>query len=177
MLTTDQSLKLLLSRRGWYKHTGMKDSTARAYKKRYLENKLELEKQIKILKDCGFRILQDLLWEEPVSREYIKNNLTLKLHQENAFWSFIVPANGMVPDDILIEKVLQHLDIDDIHLIFKLFPKRKIQVIWKEKMLSQEPMYHGLNRLLAFLFFNIKDPDRYIRDYARNRYNDLTCKV
>jgi len=56
-----------------------------------------------------------------------------------------------------------YLDIDDIINLFKLYPKQKIRQVWKEKILVQEPMYHGINRLYAFLFFDIKNPDRYIR--------------
>ena len=41
MLTTDQAIEKLVSRRGWYKDSGLKGTTARVYKKRFLENKLE----------------------------------------------------------------------------------------------------------------------------------------
>ena len=98
-----------------------------------------------------------------------------KLKNEHAFWSF--ENIEQISDDALIASVLLHLDIDDIIILFKLFPKKKIQQVWKDKMLSQEPMYHGLNRLYAFLFFDIKHPDKYIRDFKNKRYKSLICKV
>jgi len=61
---------------------------------------------------------------------------------------------------------LLHLDLEEISLLFRLFPTRKIKRIWKEKMLRREPLYHNLNILYAFLFFRIKDPDRYIRQFV-----------
>jgi hypothetical protein len=76
----------------------------------------------------------------------------------------------VIQDEVLIEKTLLHLDIDDVKSLFMLFPQSRIKALWKEKMLSQEPMYHQLNRLYAFLFFNLKDPDRYIRNYVNNKH-------
>jgi hypothetical protein len=114
---------------------------------------------------------------EIVNNEQLYKALIKKLHKEHAFWSYDKTTISHIPDDVLIEKVLLHLDIDDIKILFKLYPKIKIQRVWKDKMLSQEPMYHGLNRLYSFLLFNIKDPDRYIRDYKNKRYKSLICKA
>ena len=112
-----------------------------------------------------------------MSDEEIREDLISKLHEEHVFWSYDKSKTGNISDEVLIENVLLHLDIDDILLLFKLFPGRKIQNVWKDKMLAQEPMYHGLNRLYSFLFFNIKHPDRYIRDFKNKRYKKLICKV
>lgn len=112
-----------------------------------------------------------------MKNEQIYIGLITKLHEEHTFWSYDNPSRDQIPDDILISNVLLHLDIDDITSLFKLFPKRMIKKVWKEKMLAQEPMYHGLNRLYAGLFFGIKNPDRYIRDFKNNRYKTLICKV
>jgi len=173
MLTTQQSLKQLFSRRGWHKNSGINGSTARVYKMRYSESKLELETQMKILEACGFKLIKEMQWKEEVDQEQLKMNLTEKLRRENAFWSFDKTSFLKISDDILIEKVLLHLDIDDINTLFGLFPRERIRVIWKESMLSQEPMYHQLNRLYAFLFFDIKNPDRYIRGFMNKRYKSI----
>jgi hypothetical protein len=111
-----------------------------------------------------------------VKEEQLYQTLLEKLHAEKAFWSY-GKSIKLISDDVFISKVLLHLDIDDIKILFKLFPKRKIQKVWKEKMLSQEPMYHGLNRLYSFLFFNIKNPDKYIRDFNRQRLKSIFCKA
>jgi hypothetical protein len=112
-----------------------------------------------------------------MSNEQIHKGLINKLHQEHAFWSYNNDDISKISDDALIAKVLLYLDIDDILVLFKLYPRRNIQNVWKDKMLAQDPMYHGLNRLYALLFFNIKHPDRYIRDYKNKRYKSVICKV
>jgi hypothetical protein len=109
--------------------------------------------------------------------EEIRKELISKLQEEHAFWSYDKTEISSVTDEILIANVLLYLDIDDVFLLFKLFPGRKIQKVWKEKMLAQEPMYHGLNRLYSFLLFNIKHPDRYLRDYRNMRCKSLKCKA
>jgi hypothetical protein len=110
-----------------------------------------------------------------MSNEELYNDLLGKLHKEHAFWSSQHVEH--ISHEALIASVLLHLDIDDIFSLFRLYPKRTIQEVWKEKMLAQEPMYHGLNRLYAFLLFNIKHPDKYIRDFRNKRNKSLGCKV
>ena len=176
MLTTQQSLEKLLRRRGWHKNSGLNESTARVYKMRYFENTLELETQMKILEACGFKLIQEMQWKEVVDHVQLKMNLTKKLVREKVFWSFDQPSSFEISDNILIQKVLLHLDIEDINTLFRLFPEKRIKTIWKECMLSQEPLYHQLNRLYAFLLFNIKNPDRYIRDFMNNRYKSILCR-
>ena len=70
---------------------------------------------------------------------------------------------------IFIEKVLLHLDIEDVQALFSIFPKKKIQKVWQEDVISREPLYHNLNRLYAFLLFDIKHPNKYIR-YYKNKH-------
>ena len=151
----------------------MNESTARVYKKRFLEGKLSLEMKIEILESCGFIISQELQWEEQISHANVKEELLAKLNQENAFWSYNLDSTTVVSDEKLIELVLLHLDIDEIKSLFKLYSKKQIQAVWIENMLSQEPYYHDLNRLYAFLFFGIKNPDRYIRDNKNQRYQNI----
>lgn len=169
MMSTDQSLQRLFSKRGWYRNSGIPEGTARACKKRFLENRLELETQIKILQSCGFRIAREMQWEENRGPERARQNLEKKLRKLNVFWSFNVPPNLDIPDEVLIEKVLLHLDMDEIRILFSLFEKKKIKKVWIERILCQEPMYHAQNRLYAFLLFGISDPDRYIRDQVNKR--------
>lgn len=100
-----------------------------------------------------------------------------KLKKERAFWSYENSSIDHISDDELIGKVLIHLDIEEIFALFRIFPKRKIQKVGQEQMLSQEPVYHGLNRLYAFLLFDIKNPDKYIRDFKNKRYKSIVCKA
>jgi hypothetical protein len=174
MMTTDQSLRKLFSKRGWYQNSGIPEGTARSYKKRFQENRLELETRIHILKACGFRIACEMQWEEARKPEMVRLRLEKKLRKLNVFWSYDLSDNHDIPDDVLIEKTLIYLDIDDLKALFSLFGKQHIKKIWKERMLSQEPMYHGLNRLYAFLFFGIKHPDRYLRNSVSKRIKTLS---
>ena len=168
-MTTDQSLQRLFSKRGWYRNSGIPEGTARAFKKRFLEDRLELETRIKILQACGFRIASEVQWEENRGPERVRLQLEKKLLKLNVFWSYHLPANLDIPDDVLIEKVLLYLDMDEIRVLFGLFEKKKIKKVWHERILCQEPMCHAQNRLYAFLFFGIKNPDRYIRDQVNKR--------
>lgn len=112
-----------------------------------------------------------------MNREHIHEGLISKLKQEQVFWSYSKVDISKISDDELIAKVLLHLDIDDIFNLFRIYPKRTIQNIWKDKLVAQDPLYHGLNRLYALLFFNIKNPDKYIRDLKNKRNKSLICKV
>jgi len=176
-MTTEQALHKLFNQRAWYRDFGIKESTARGFKKRFLEGRLEHETQLKILKTCGFEVVQEMKWGNAMNNSQIHKKLLDKLIKDKAFWSYDQVLINKVPDEILIEKVLIHLDIEDIQNLFKLFPKSKIQNVWKERILSQEPMYHGLNRLYAFMLFDLKNPDRYIRDFKNNLYKSRLCKV
>jgi hypothetical protein len=104
-----------------------------------------------------------------VNNNLLRKRLEKKLFEESAFWSYNKSSIDIIPDDEFIEKVLLHLDIEDVQSLFSLFPKKKIQKVWQEVVLSRDPLYHNLNRLYAFLLFDIKHPDRYIR-YYKNKY-------
>jgi hypothetical protein len=104
-----------------------------------------------------------------VDNNQIRKRLGKKLIEENAFWSYDKSSIVIIPDDVLIEKVLLHLDIEDVQALFLLFPKKKIQKVWQEVVLPRDPLYHKLNSLYAFLLFDIKHPDRYIR-YYKNKH-------
>ena len=112
-----------------------------------------------------------------MNSEQIHKVLISKLEQEHAFWSYSNIDISKISDEELIAKVLLHLDIDDIFNLFKIFPKRTIQNVWKDKLVAKDPLYHGLNRLYALLFFHIKHPDKYNRDFKNKRYKSLICKV
>lgn len=92
----------------------------------------------------------------------LKQNYFKKLKQAHAFWSYKQVKINYLEDEVLIENVLIHLDMDDIILLFKYYPKTMIKKVWLERLVRQEPIYHNLNRIIALLFFNIKNPDRYL---------------
>jgi hypothetical protein len=104
-----------------------------------------------------------------VDNKQLRNKLKKKLIKENAFWSYDKSSIVVIPDDVLIEKVLLHLDIEDVQALFYLFPKKEIKKVWQDVVLPRDPLYRNINKLYAFMFFNIEHPDRYIR-YYKNKY-------
>lgn len=89
--------------------------------------------------------------------------LFVKLKEQNAFWSFNMAGEQDISDEIIILKTLIYLDLDDINLLYKKYPKSMIKKIWREQLVIQGDYYKNLNRLLAWLYFDIKKPDRYIK--------------
>jgi hypothetical protein len=107
-------------------------------------------------------------------KQVIKNNLLHSLKKLNAFWSYdaFKISKNTISDEMLIEKSLVHLDIPDLKKLFILFPYKKIYKVWKEQLCIQEPYYHELNTMLACLYFDIKNPERYLKR-IRNKHIKL----
>jgi len=103
-----------------------------------------------------------------VNSKQIRKRLEKKLIVRS-FWSYDKSSIVVIPDDVLIEKVLLHLDIEDVQALFYLFPKKEIKKVWQDVVLPRDPLYRNINKLYAFMFFNIEHPDRYIR-YYKNKY-------
>lgn len=78
----------------------------------------------------------------PLHKELIQ-----KIQQAHAFWSFQNVSN--IADEDLIAGVLMNLDIEDIQKLFTLYSLACVKKVWQERLLSQEPLYHNVNRLYA----------------------------
>jgi hypothetical protein len=100
-----------------------------------------------------------------------KEILCAKLIERNSFWSWKMQPGAPVPDDILIEKTLIYLDLEDINRLFDIFPNRKIKQIWLNRLVIQGDYYRSLNKLLAWLYFDIKNPDKYINSVINQHLN------
>ena len=98
-----------------------------------------------------------------------KIELLESLKEEHAFWSYNFKNQEEINNDILIEKVLLHLDIEDIIKLYNMFSIQKILKIWKEKLLVQNFKYRNLNRFYAFWLFEINEPEKYINNYLKNK--------
>lgn len=53
-----------------------------------------------------------------MSYDTVKQELLAKLKQGNCFWSYNADSIKNISDEILIEKTLLHLDLDDINRLF-----------------------------------------------------------
>ena len=103
----------------------------------------------------------------------IKLDLLAKLKKEHCFWSFNEDSISNVPDEMLIEKVLQYLDLEDIEKLFQIYPFRKVKQVWLERLVPQEEYLYTLNRFLAWYYFKAKSPDTYIKSMATRYYNRM----
>ena len=104
-----------------------------------------------------------------------RNLLLRHLQKENAFWSYDPATVSLknIDDDMLIEKVLLHLDIDDINRLFGIYSKAKIKKVWRTRLCPLEPYYNGINRLFAYIYFDVKNPDRYIKTQCSKHLKKL----
>jgi hypothetical protein len=112
-------------------------------------------------------------------KQTVKAKLLCDLIEWKAFWSY--PPDSVtienISDELLIEKTLVHLDIDDINKLFTVFPSKTIKDVWKTRLCPQEPYYHGLNVMLAYLYFDIKNPERYIKTQSSKHLKSLKHKA
>ena len=106
-------------------------------------------------------------------KQDIKEKLLDQIKQEHCFWSFNEEAIKEVPDDILIEKTLLHLDMEEIKQLFLLYPFKKIKRVWLDYLVPQGEYLYTLNRFLAWYFFKVKRPDAYIKSMATRHLNKL----
>jgi hypothetical protein len=92
----------------------------------------------------------------------VKEILSKKLIERKSFWSYNMSPDTIIPDDILIEKTLIYLDIEDINKLFVIFPYKRIKQVWRSRLVIQGDYYRRLNKLIAWMYFDIKNPERYI---------------
>ena len=108
-----------------------------------------------------------------MSSECIKQELLAKLKREQCFWSHNEDSITEIPDDILIEKTLLHLDLEEINQLFSIYPFEKIKRVWLDCLVPQEDYLYTLNRFLAWYYFKAKKPDAYIKSMATRRLNRM----
>jgi hypothetical protein len=106
-----------------------------------------------------------------------KKLLFRHLKTAHAFWSYDPKSVTLarMDDGLLIEKVLYHLDWDDIMLLFEIYPKTQIKNVWKNTLCPLGQYFGSMNYLYAAVLFDIKHPAKYIsaqrRKYIKNKIN------
>jgi len=103
----------------------------------------------------------------------IRKGLIKRLKDEHRFWSHDTDSITDVSDDILIEKSLIYLDLEDIDKLFQILPYNTIKKSWKENVIPLGARYYSLNRFLAWYYFNIKNPGKYVRTMTTLHINSL----
>ena len=91
-----------------------------------------------------------------------KRVLWRQLEQAGCLWSYAKNANS-INDSLLIEKALLYLEFEDLHKLCELYPMKQIQRVWRERLVSQGDYYGIINWLLAVMFFDIKKPEKYLK--------------
>ena len=86
-----------------------------------------------------------------------------RLRQEHCLWSYDVDSEGCIPDNLLIELTLIHLDIDDINILFDVFTYQQVKKVWLQYVVAQGERYYTLNKFLAWYYFHAKRPRTYVR--------------
>ena len=100
-----------------------------------------------------------------------KKNLIKRLKQENAFWSYHVDAIKDVPDDMLVELVMLHLDLDDIDKLFEIYSYKFVKKAWIENVVALGERYYVLNKFFAWYYFHMKRPGVYVKIMATRELN------
>ncbi len=106
-----------------------------------------------------------------MQKQEIKPYLIERLKQENAFWSYKVDAIKDVPDDILVELVMLHLDLDDIDRLFEIYSRRFIKKSWIENVVPLGDRYYVLNKFFAWYYFQMKKPGAYVKSMETRQLN------
>lgn len=106
----------------------------------------------------------------------IKSYLLEMLKREGAYWSY--NKAGIIietlSDDDLIADTLRYLDLDEIKLLFDIYPKSKIKTAWKEKLVPEGEYLYTLNRFFAWYYFDAKKPDAYLKNLETRHLNSLS---
>lgn len=108
-----------------------------------------------------------------MSRSELKYQLFDKLKAQNCFWSYAPLSWQEIPDDILIEKTLIYLDLQEIDQLISAFGKNRVKRVFRERLIPQEEYLYTLNRFLAWYYFDVKKPDQYLRQQATRQLNKL----
>jgi len=109
------------------------------------------------------------------NRNKIRQSLFRKLKRENAFWSYNPESVTLrnCDDETLIYKTLVHLDIEEINQLFSIYDKAKVQEVWERELCIQGDFYRRLNKFLAYCYFNIDEPKKYIRKIERRHLKKI----
>lgn len=85
-----------------------------------------------------------------------KRELTQYLYDMGVLWSYRIDVDTILSDKELIVTSLTYLDLEEMDLIFDIFPYKTVRQIWIEEMLPSD--YDTvLNKMLAYIYFGVKN--------------------
>jgi plasmid maintenance system antidote protein VapI len=100
-------------------------------------------------------------------KQKLREELVGELLAVNAFWSYADVSVANIPDEELIEKVFTYLDLKDIAKLFELYPREYIRKVWHQRMAIQGDYLFNLNVMIALYYFDIRQPEKYLRRVER----------
>lgn len=104
----------------------------------------------------------------------LRQTLVKALCAVNAFWSYGDIGSEDIGDADLIEKTFVHLDMAEIAMLFELFPQKTVQKAWEDRLAGQGEYLHVLNMMIAQYYFNIKDPENFLKKMERRQMRRAT---
>ena len=141
--------------------------------------KRELSLQLSMKLESYFDLPEGELVTMQAMQSLVQRKLSLRKHlyeqliAKNAFWSYRAQSMERIPDKVFIEKCLMILDEADIELLFELFPRKRIQRVWRERMAIQGDHMLEINTLIASKYFGIKEPKKYLARAEQMQNNKL----
>jgi Plasmid maintenance system antidote protein len=106
-------------------------------------------------------------------KHQLKNELAERLLKANAFWSYANVSADEIPADELIEKTFIYLDLKDIAKLFELYTRDYLRKIWREKMAIQGDYLFNLNVMIALYYFDIRQPEKYLKRVEREHLKQI----
>ena len=94
-----------------------------------------------------------------------------KLKESHCFWSYESDKINDIPDDMLVELVMVHLDIEEINILFQIFPFKRVKKLWLENVVAQGERYYVLNYFFFFFYFHVKNPRSYVKAMSTRLLN------
>lgn len=108
-------------------------------------------------------------------KQRLKSELLQQLLNARALWSYANVSVENISDDELIENVFIYLDLNEISKIFELFSRDHIRKVWREKLAIQGDYLFNLNVMIALYYFDINEPEKYLkrleREHIKNQIN------
>lgn len=94
---------------------------------------------------------------------YKKKALTQYLDDMGALWSYRIGLDTILSDIELIVKSLTYLELEEMDLLFDIFPYETVRDVWIKEMLPSDYDII-LNKILAYLIFEVDNFDEFRKD-------------
>ena len=92
-----------------------------------------------------------------------KKALTQYLDDMGALWSYRIELGTILSDRELIVKSLTYLELEEMDLLFDIFPYETVRDVWIKEMLPSDYDII-LNKILAYLIFEVDNFDEFRKD-------------